>query len=127
MSLLLECRTWMEKAIERMTPDCDPNHQMEVHAALALSFMYTEGNSERVHEAFHTALNLAQRQEDAHLRLALLSGMSLYLHGIVDANSHFRAWPPQRKPDGQTMLPSLSRCLERRIVCAVTNGRRSYI
>jgi tetratricopeptide (TPR) repeat protein len=47
--------------------------------------MYTEGNSERVREAFQTALNLAQRHEDARLHLSLLSGMSMYLHGIVDA------------------------------------------
>src|SRR6266571_1291651 len=85
MSLLLECRTWMEKAIDRMTLDCDPRHQMKIHAALALSLMYTEGNSERVREAFHTALNFAQRHEDTHLHLCLLSGMSMYLHGIVDA------------------------------------------
>ena len=85
MSLLLECRTWMEKAIDRMTPDCDPRHQMKIHAALALSLMYTEGNSERVREAFHTALNFAQRHEDTHLHLSLLSGMSMYLHGLVDA------------------------------------------
>src|ERR1700688_576643 len=85
MSLLLECRTWMEKAIDRMTPDCDPRHQMKIHAAFAFSLMYTEGNSERVREAFHTALNFAQRHEDTHLHLSLLSGMSMYLHGLVDA------------------------------------------
>jgi predicted ATPase/DNA-binding winged helix-turn-helix (wHTH) protein len=85
MSLLLECRTWMEKAIDRMTPDCDPRHQMKIQAALALSLMYTEGNSETVREAFHTALNFAQRHEDTRLHLSLLSGMSIYLHGIVDA------------------------------------------
>ncbi|HXO71744.1 MAG TPA: winged helix-turn-helix domain-containing protein [Bradyrhizobium sp.] len=85
MSLLLECRTWMEKAIDRMTPDCDPRHQMKIQAALALSLMYTEGNSKRVREAFHTALNFAQRHEDTRVHLSLLNGMSMYLHGIVDA------------------------------------------
>lgn len=30
MSFLLECRTWMEKVIDRMTPDCDPRHQMKI-------------------------------------------------------------------------------------------------
>ena len=85
LSLLLECRTWMEKAIDRMTPDCHPRHQMKIQAALALSLMYTEGNSERVREAFHTALNFSQRHEDTRLHLSLLSGMSMYLHGIVDA------------------------------------------
>jgi tetratricopeptide (TPR) repeat protein len=85
MSLLLECRAWMEKAIDRMTPDCDHRHQMKIHAALALSLMYTEGNSERVREAFHAALNFAQQHEDTHLHLSLLSGMSMFLHGLVDA------------------------------------------
>jgi tetratricopeptide (TPR) repeat protein len=85
MSLLLECRKWMERAIDRMVGGCDPRHQMEVHAALALSLMYTEGNSEQVREAFHIALAFAQRLEDAQLHLYLLSGMSMYLHGIVDA------------------------------------------
>jgi predicted ATPase/DNA-binding winged helix-turn-helix (wHTH) protein len=85
MSLLLECRAWMEKAIDRMTPDCDHRHQMKVHAAFALSLMYTEGNSERVREAFHTALNFAQQHENTHLHLSLLGGMSMYLHGLVDA------------------------------------------
>jgi predicted ATPase/DNA-binding winged helix-turn-helix (wHTH) protein len=85
MSLLLECRAWMEKAIDLMTPDCDPRHQMKIQAALALSLMYTEGNSERVREAFDTALNFAQRHEDTRLHLSLLSGMSMYLHGTVDA------------------------------------------
>jgi predicted ATPase/DNA-binding winged helix-turn-helix (wHTH) protein len=85
MSLLLECRAWMEKAIDRMTPDCDHRQQMKIHAALALSLMYTEGNSERVREAFHTALNFAQQHEDTRLHLSLLSGMSMYLHGLVDA------------------------------------------
>ncbi len=89
MSRLLECRTWMEKAIDRMTADCEPRHQMKIQAALALSLMYTEGNNERVREAFSSALNFAQRHEDARLHLSLLSGMSMYLHGIVDAEGTY--------------------------------------
>jgi predicted ATPase/DNA-binding winged helix-turn-helix (wHTH) protein len=84
MSLLLECRKWMERAIDRMAEGCDPRRQMEIHAALAFSLMYTEGNSERVREAFHTALSFAQRHEESHLHLCLLGGMSMYLHGIDD-------------------------------------------
>ncbi|MGY4310736.1 tetratricopeptide (TPR) repeat protein [Bradyrhizobium sp. JR3.5] len=68
-----------------MPSDCDPRHQMKSHAALAMSLMYTEGNSDRVREAFHTALNFAQQHEDTHLHLSLLSGLSMYLHGLVDA------------------------------------------
>ena len=107
MSRLLECRTWMEKAIDRMTADCEPRHQMKIQAALALSLMYTEGNNERVREAFSSALNFAQRHEDARLHLSLLSGMSMYLHGIVDAEGTYelalRGVAAARKTGSQTM------------------------
>lgn len=84
MSLFLECRNWMEKAIDRMTPDCDPRNQMEIHASLALSLMFTAGNSEKVHDAFKTALMFAERRGDAHQQLRLLSGLSMYLHRTTD-------------------------------------------
>src|SRR5882757_6378759 len=85
MSLLLECRNWMERAIDRMTPDCDPRDQMEIHASLALSMMFTTGNSERVREAFNTALTFAERLDDCYQQLRLLSGLSMYLHRTIDA------------------------------------------
>ena len=85
MSLLLECRTWMEKAVDRMAADCDPRDQMEIHASLALSLMFTAGNSERVREAFNTALTFAERLEDSYQQLRLLSGLSMYLHRTIDA------------------------------------------
>jgi predicted ATPase/DNA-binding winged helix-turn-helix (wHTH) protein len=84
-SLLLECRSWTEKAIDRLTGDCDPRHQMEVYASLALSLMFTEGNSEKVRDAFQRALSLAEWGEDASLQLRLLSGLSMYFHRIIDA------------------------------------------
>ena len=85
MSLLPECRTWMERAIDRMATDCDPREQMEIHASLALSLMFTEGNSERVCDAFQTALTLAERHDDTYQQLRLLSGLSMYFHRIIDA------------------------------------------
>jgi predicted ATPase/DNA-binding winged helix-turn-helix (wHTH) protein len=85
MSLLLECRSWMEKAIERMASDCDPRLQMEVYASLALSLMFTEGNSDKVRDAFQTALGLAEQCDDAPQQLRLLSGLSMYFHRIIDA------------------------------------------
>jgi predicted ATPase/DNA-binding winged helix-turn-helix (wHTH) protein len=87
MSLFLECRNWMEKAIDRMMPDCDPRHQMEIHASLALSLMFTAANSERVHDAFKTALMFAERCGDAYQQLRLLSGLSMYLHRTTDTVS----------------------------------------
>lgn len=84
MSLYLECRNWMEKAINRMTSDCNPQHQIEIHASFAWSLMFTEGNSKRVRDAFDTALNLAQRYEDARQQLRLIAAMSIYSHRMVD-------------------------------------------
>jgi predicted ATPase/DNA-binding winged helix-turn-helix (wHTH) protein len=84
-SLFVECRDWMERAIDRMAADCDPRDQMEIHASLALSLMFTAGNSERVRDAFNTALTFAERHEDAYQQLRLLSGLSMYLHRTIDA------------------------------------------
>src|SRR5882672_1526867 len=84
-SLFMECRGWMERAIDRIAADCDPRDQMEIHASLALSLMFTAGNSERVRDAFNTALTFAERHEDAYQQLRLLSGLSMYLHRTIDA------------------------------------------
>jgi predicted ATPase len=84
MSQLLECRSWMEKAIGRMAADCDARHQMEIHASLALSLMFTEGNSERVRDAFNSALRFAEQREDGYQQLRLLSGLSMYCHRRID-------------------------------------------
>jgi len=84
MSLLSECRSWMERAIDRMTPDCDPQHQIEVYGSLALSLMFADGNSDKVRDAFNTGLSLAERHGDAYRQLRLLSGLSMYFHRIVD-------------------------------------------
>ena len=85
MSLLSECRQWMERAIDRMAADCDPREQMEIHASLALSLMFTEGNSQRVRDAFETALAFAEQRKDAYQTMRLLSGLSMYFHRIIDA------------------------------------------
>jgi tetratricopeptide (TPR) repeat protein len=58
---------------------------MEIHASLALSLMFTAGNSERVRDAFNTALTFAERREDAYQQLRLFSGLSMYLHRTIDA------------------------------------------
>jgi predicted ATPase/DNA-binding winged helix-turn-helix (wHTH) protein len=85
MSLLPECRTWMERAIDRIATDCDVRHQMEIHASLALSLMFTEGNSGRVRDALQSALALAEQREDSYQQLRLLSGLSMYFHRTFDA------------------------------------------
>jgi predicted ATPase/DNA-binding winged helix-turn-helix (wHTH) protein len=84
-SLFVECRGWMERAIDRLAPGSDPRNQMEIHASLALSLMFTAGNSERVRKAFNTALTFAEQLEDTYQQLRLLSGLSMYLHRTIDA------------------------------------------
>jgi len=84
MPLLAECRSWMEKAIDRMSPDCALQHQMEVHASFALSLMLIEGNSEKVRAAFYTALGFAERCDDAPQQLRLLSGLSMHSLHLAD-------------------------------------------
>jgi predicted ATPase/DNA-binding winged helix-turn-helix (wHTH) protein len=90
MSLLSECRTWMERAIDRITTDCDLRLQMEIYASLALSLMFTEGNSERVRGAFETALAVAERCDDNYQKLRLLSGLSMYFHRTFDATGSMK-------------------------------------
>jgi predicted ATPase/DNA-binding winged helix-turn-helix (wHTH) protein len=84
-ALFVECRGWMERAIDRISADCNPRDQMEIHASLALSLMFTAGNSERVRDAFNSALTFAEGREDAYQQLRLLSGLSMYLHRTIDA------------------------------------------
>src|SRR5260370_40219537 len=83
MSLLLECRNWMLRAIDRMREDCEPRHQMEIYASLALSLMFAEGNSEKVRDAFNTALTIAERHGYTYQQLRLLSGLTLYFIRLV--------------------------------------------
>jgi predicted ATPase/DNA-binding winged helix-turn-helix (wHTH) protein len=85
MSFFMECRGWMERAIDRTAVDCDSRDQMEIYASLALSLMFTAGNSERVRDAFNTALTYAEQREDSYQQLRLLSGLSMYLHRTIDA------------------------------------------
>ena len=74
----------MEKAIDRMAADGDVRQQMEIYASLALSRMFTEGNSERVRDAFDSALRFAEQREDGYQQLRLLSGLSMYCHRRID-------------------------------------------
>jgi predicted ATPase/DNA-binding winged helix-turn-helix (wHTH) protein len=84
MSLFLECRNWMEKAINRITSDGDPQYQVEIYASFAWSLMFIEGNNKRARDAFDTALNLAQRYEDARQQFRLIVALSSYSLRMVD-------------------------------------------
>ena len=89
MPLLAECRDWMERAIDRMSPECDLQHQVEIHASFALSLMLIDGNSKKIRAAFYTALGLAERCDDAPQQLRLLSGLSMYSLHLADVAGAF--------------------------------------
>ncbi len=87
MSHFVECRGWMERALDRIAAESDPRDQMQIYASLAVSLMFTAGNSERVRDAFSAALRLAETLGDTDQQLRLLSGLSMYLHRTVEAAS----------------------------------------
>src|SRR6202453_3184083 len=79
-SLLSECRIWMKKAAAAIEPDSAPTHdELEIRTSLALSLMFTEGNTIEAHTAFEVGLKLAEAFGDTAQQLRLLSGLQLFL------------------------------------------------
>jgi predicted ATPase len=70
LSLLTECRVWMDRAIAALDVR-GGRRELELQEALAVSLMPIKGNGEEVHAALTTALSLAQSLElpDYHMRL----------------------------------------------------------
>jgi predicted ATPase/DNA-binding winged helix-turn-helix (wHTH) protein len=87
LSLLIECRTWAERAIARLG-DQHKNcrREMEIYTALSFALMHTEGSSQRVREAFYRALDVAVIQRDFAYELQLLSGLFMYYRWNIDIN-----------------------------------------
>jgi len=70
LSLLMECRVWMERAIAALDVRGD-RRELELQEALAVSLMLMKGNGEEVQAALTTALSLVQVLElpDHQIRL----------------------------------------------------------
>jgi predicted ATPase/DNA-binding winged helix-turn-helix (wHTH) protein len=79
MSLLTECHRWTERAVVVLD---DTNRgtrcEMDLHAALGLSLMFTRGNSERVGNSLLRGLELAEQLGDLHSQLRLLERLHLF-------------------------------------------------
>jgi predicted ATPase/DNA-binding winged helix-turn-helix (wHTH) protein len=83
MSLLTECRDWMQRAVSAFPSDAAPGrHAMELWTSLAISRMYTEGNSEAAHDAFRKGLAIAEQLGDLGHQFRLLSGLHLFIARI---------------------------------------------
>ncbi len=85
MSLLSECRVWMERSIAaRDAVPWDPRREMEIQAALALSLMFTGGDCEEVRAALLNGLALADELKYPSLQMRLLGALHIFLTRIGD-------------------------------------------
>jgi predicted ATPase/DNA-binding winged helix-turn-helix (wHTH) protein len=100
LSLLIECRTWAERAIARLGgqhKNC--RREMEIYTSLSFALMHIEGSSQRVREAFYRALDVAVIQRDFAYELQLLSGLFMYYRWNAEGTAEsdlLRKWPALR-------------------------------
>ncbi len=85
LSLLTECYRWSHQAIAALgTNSIGSRQEMELQAALGVSIMFTQGNTEAVRSAFTRSLYLAETLGDLHWQLWLMRGLHIYLTRIGD-------------------------------------------
>ncbi len=77
MSLLTECRGWMEKALGVLDAvDSRPNVEMVLQFSLGTSLMFAQGMNNRAYAALTKASELAERHADFDYRLRSLAGLA---------------------------------------------------
>ena len=85
LSLLDECRNWCEQALAVLDDaGRGTGREMILQEALALSSMFTKGNSDEVRTAIDRGLALAETFEDRDHQLQLLAGLNIFLTRIGD-------------------------------------------
>ena len=78
MSLLSECQLWAETALGRMgVADRHTRRELELRAALGVTFSFTKGNGPELHAALEAALRIAETLKDATYQFRILT--SLYM------------------------------------------------
>jgi Tetratricopeptide repeat len=83
MSLLTECRFWMERAIAEHGGQGD-RREMELQEGFAVSLMFIEGNVEEVYTALAKALSLAQVLNLPYHQTRLFAAQHTFLMHIGD-------------------------------------------
>ncbi|UFZ02771.1 helix-turn-helix transcriptional regulator [Bradyrhizobium ontarionense] len=85
LTLLTECYRWTQQALASLdTAPADARQEMTLQAALGVSVMFTQGNTEAVQSAFTQSLQLARELDDLHWQLWLLRGLHIYLTRVGD-------------------------------------------
>ncbi|WP_342739612.1 winged helix-turn-helix domain-containing protein [Bradyrhizobium sp. B117] len=82
LTLLTECYRWTQRALD--AGPADSRQEMTLQAALGVSVMFTQGNTDAVRAAFTRSLELARELEDLHWQLWLLRGLHIYLTRLGD-------------------------------------------
>jgi predicted ATPase len=83
LSLLTECRFWMERAIAEHGGQGD-RREMELQEAFAVSLMFVKGNSDEVLAALTTAFSLAKVLELPYHQMRLTAAHHTFLVRIGD-------------------------------------------
>ncbi|MFC7701647.1 ATP-binding protein [Bradyrhizobium sp. GCM10028915] len=85
LTLLTECYRWTQEALASLDASAvDGRNEMILQAALGVSAMFTQGNTEAVRSAFTRSLQLARELQDLHWQLWLLRGLHIYLTRVGD-------------------------------------------
>ncbi|GLH80327.1 transcriptional regulator [Bradyrhizobium sp. SSBR45G] len=85
LTLLTECYRWTQQALASLaTAAADARQEMTLQAALGVSVMFAQGNTEAVQSAFIRSLQLARELDDLHWQLWLLRGLHIYLTRVGD-------------------------------------------
>jgi predicted ATPase/DNA-binding winged helix-turn-helix (wHTH) protein len=84
-SLLGECEHWCERGLAALQEaDRGTRLELALQEALAISSMFTRGNSDAVRSAIERGLGLAEALGDRQYQLNLLAGLNIFLTRIGD-------------------------------------------
>ena len=85
LSLLAECEHWCERGVAALrAEDRGTRRELALQEALAISSMFTRGNSDAVRAAIERGLALAEALDDHEYQLRLLAGLNIFLTRVGD-------------------------------------------
>jgi predicted ATPase/DNA-binding winged helix-turn-helix (wHTH) protein len=85
LSLREECRRWAEKSLAVLrAEDTGGRQEMALREALAISSMFTKGNSDSVMSSIELGVALAQKIGNLPYELRLLAGLNIFRQRIGD-------------------------------------------